>query len=197
MKTRRFIPIVLFLFLLAGCDADKEVYVTAEEITALKENFQREMSRLESEIKEKDDKIEQLQKKVDVTDPVKNEYVNQINNKTQMIEQLVNHLPNITHKQGYIKEMIQDNSGTSFMIDYAVMVGNDGYSPNNFHVENENEEYVKAIAAGDVETYVLDGTLLHAADRDRFNDKVKEYKRLFNLYFIEDELILAAEQYLP
>jgi hypothetical protein len=202
MKIKKLLFAVtsLFFLFLVGCSEDNTetaIQVTTEQLRTMKEEFKSEISRLELEINEKDKQIKELQKKTDFNNPLTNSYVSKINGKTAMIDQLVKHLPDITHKEGYIKEVIKEDTGIYFMIDYAKMVHNDGYSPNNFHIENEKEEYVKVKAVQDIDTYVRDGAILYSSSLEKYKKDIKDYKRLFDLYFIEDKLVLAVEMYLP
>lgn len=126
-----------------------------------------------------------------------NHEILRLNDEVNRINQIVEHLPDVKIKQGYIHEVMEDESGLYLMIDFAEMIRNDGISPNNFHIENESDDLTKVEAVDDVELYVLDSTNLVFSPLEEIEDKLSVYPRLFNLYFVGDRLVLATEQYLP
>jgi hypothetical protein len=120
-----------------------------------------------------------------------------------MVDQLVKHLPDVTHKKGYIKELVQEDDRLFFMIDDVKSIDiHDGSSTSGYEIVNEKEGYEKVKVVQDVKAYVRDGTLLRSSPmakhfQEDLDSRKGDYKRLFDLYFIEDKLVLAVERYLP
>lgn len=207
---KTLILILLFIFLM-GCtnhaekvSSDPNNAQIIDQLNQMKEEFQKELevvnnelAHLSAKLESKDKEIQMLKEKVEFNNPFSNSYVKELNDNIRIIDQIVTNFPELTVRQGYINGVIGEGSDLYFKIDFAMMVHNDGSSPNNFHIENEKEEYVKVKAVQDVEMYTIDGVIPYFVSLDKFEKDIKEYKRLFNLYFVNDKLVLVKEQYLP
>ncbi|MBO8157211.1 MAG: hypothetical protein H0Z32_12185 [Bacillaceae bacterium] len=204
---KKWLSIGLTVFFLFGCSSDDErktqsdldqVNQLLEQIQNVEEEFTVEISKLKEEIEEKDQQIEELKDTLERYNPVKNEYVQNLRKQVDMVSQKVRYLPDIVHRQAYIREVTTGKSGIIFMMDYAQMV-QDETAPNHFKIVNDQEHYEKVSAHPGVELYLLNGAVPEYANLDTFQSEIgnSSHKRLFNLYFVGGDLVLVVEQYIP
>lgn len=190
----------ILLLLLTGCTkspttseervrADSSINI--DEIESLNET----VKKLEEDLVEKNSAIEELKVTVESIKTSHLDRVVELENKVHMQEVLLAHLPAIVHKQGYIKEIKRDGTQLFFVIDYAAWE-QDPSAPNGGKLVNEEEEE-ELIAGGEaIEAYVLNDAAMPVYQSfDAFEEE--RHEGLFNLYIVEDEIVLICEQYLP
>ncbi|MGM8216740.1 hypothetical protein ACLIA0_14485 [Bacillaceae bacterium W0354] len=111
------------------------------------------------------------------------------------LEHLLANIPSIGYKQGYIEAFKEDEMQTSLLIKFAVME-KDNEAPNGFVIKEKESEYVEA--ANNIEIFFLEGTELHNLKSiDELESKVNEHDRLFNIYLVNNKIIMLSEQYVP
>jgi hypothetical protein len=49
----------------------------------------------------------------------------------------------------------------------------------------------------DVQLFIIEGTNPEYTRIEDFKREIKEYDRFFDLYFIEDQLVLISQRYIP
>lgn len=203
---RSIIFIVFCTFLFVGCErADTQQttwQISEEQVNDLLEKhafMQNEIAELESEIHVKEERIQKLEDLIDsltVDHNSQSKSAEIVRNQVYMIDHLVKHLPDVSIRQGFIREIVEEDTESYFIIDYAKFVI-DSDAPNGFHIENEKEERVKVHVISDVEIFILEGTIPKYTRVEDFTGIVEEYDRFFNLYFIEDKLVLIDQRYIP
>ncbi|MBP1989347.1 hypothetical protein [Paenibacillus eucommiae] len=123
-------------------------------------------------------------------------------------------LPQVTKKLAYIKKLQAENDTYSLTVDYVEWYGGeeavqaakedkaeDAASLNNgFYIRNKQIENKKVTAKEDLLIYQLDGTKSrYVGFQDFVNEKdsIENSDRLFNIHFVNNELVLLEEQYRP
>jgi septal ring factor EnvC (AmiA/AmiB activator) len=198
MKWIRSISVLFILFLCVGCvNTSKETnnVESSEQLNNLQESVNKELAQLENEIMNKDKKIIELQQELESIRTQHKETTEEMRNTLMINDYLLKQLPNIVQKQGYINELIKNNNGEyDLTIDFAKMVEDDS-APNGFHLENDRVEKEKILAKNEIDIYTLDGAKIKFSS---FEELIKnEHKGLYNLFFMNNQLVLIVEQYLP
>ncbi|QHE50868.1 hypothetical protein [Pontibacillus sp. HMF3514] len=190
------------LFLLISCsnDADYSEKTSVSnkadysEKTSVSKDFKKEFDQSIAHLK---DIIDQNQKQIKVLENriASNNLIltKQFDVEVSQLRKLVNHIPGLEHKYGYIKEINQEN--LSMYIEFVNKKA-DNKAPNGFEIEMKESKRVSVSSNADF--YVLNSNdLIKISEAEELQNKVNEHNRLFNLYFVNKKLILASEQYLP
>jgi hypothetical protein len=196
----RYFFIYMLLLLLMGCtnnstsenDNNTELNNISNEIKLINER----LSKYELELAKKDQKIKELRSLIESNMMSNNQIFIELSNNINRNEHLIKHLPDISLKQGYIKELVKDAQGTFFIIDYAEWQSKSD-APNGGLLVNEKEETDKIKINNEIISFVLDGASLTLQPFKDFNPKDHEHSGLFDLYIINNEIILISERYLP
>ncbi|OZM58204.1 hypothetical protein CIB95_01115 [Lottiidibacillus patelloidae] len=155
------------------------------------EDLKQQNESLEDTINSLKDKLTKASSDIEKLD----DYVSNLIGSDKRLSHLISYLPQLSRKDGYINVIIEDDLGISVMVDYVQVVQTDTLS--TVQIENELVEYVKENAVDDVQFYVLDDSKLKHTTLKEFKDELDvDYKRLFNLYFVEDKLVLVMEMVL-
>jgi len=186
---------VLFMM---GCTekVSSEDRIAAEKFKDLSEQVEKmneQLVQYESDIAESEKTIKELQEQIESTLNSQREMYNELHNSAYINKHLLNLLPDITRKQGFIKEVRKEDEN-SLMIDYASWEENKD-APNGGEVINEQENIEQISVHPDVEVFILDGARLGYQTFEDF--ELTEYDGLYNLYFIKKEVVLITQQYLP
>ena len=193
MKFKVLAFLISITFILTGCNAPKESVAFSEQDNMLEDR----VMKLESLTEKSEQAIEDLH----IEMQFKDEKIRQLYNKQEALFHLIENAPYIEKKQGYITGYQKENGSQYFIIDYAELVSDD-YSPNRFHIKNEVEEKDRV--------EILDGLALHTVEDigcpefpsmleiDELLERIDHFKKgFYNLYFIEDDLMLIVRQYIP
>ena len=111
------------------------------------------------------------------------------------LEHLVKYLPNIELKKGYILEVIKEDNSIKLAIDFKRMISDDN-QPNGYRIEEMEDELVELTEETDI--YMLEN---HSREIyvpiEELEEKLNEYTRFINFYFVDGKVLLMTEQYLP
>lgn len=200
---KKTLMVSLWFLVLMGCaHKAEEVNINTnnsqikEQIESVKAEFKKEILELESKLADQDREIQNLKDKLESNKQWTVNSYRVLDDNIRMVNQMVSYLPDVTQQQGYIKEVIEEDSEIYFVIDFAKMLS-DKNAPNNFTIENKEKKFVKVRAVPDVGTFILEGVYHNTSPLDKFKTDIKEYDRFFNLYFVQGKLVLVTEQYLP
>jgi predicted RNase H-like nuclease (RuvC/YqgF family) len=186
---------VLFMM---GCTekASTEDRMAAEKFKDLSEQIEKmneQLVQYESDLAENEKTIKELQDQIESTFNSQREMYNELHNSAYINKHLLNLLPDITRKQGLIKEIHKEDEN-SLTIDYASWEENKD-APNDGEVINKQVNIEQVSVHPDVEVFILDGAMLGYQTFEDF--ELPEYDGLYNLYFIKNEVVLITQQYLP
>jgi septal ring factor EnvC (AmiA/AmiB activator) len=189
---------ILFLVLM-GCTQDtstENITITDQLETMSKEIelLNEKLLQYDSELDNKEQAIKELQEQMQIQNSDYNMRINEIYNSTHLNGHLIKHLPSITHKQGFIKEIIDTENENSFLVDFAKWEQSED-APNGAILVNEKEEIEKIQLNKDITTYIIENAILAYQPFEDF--KEGKHSGLYNLYFIENEVVLVTEQLLP
>ena len=189
-----FIP-VLFMM---GCTekaltGDRMATEKFEDLSEQMEKMNEQLVQYESDLAESEKTIKELQEQIESTFNSQREMYNELHNSAYINKHLLNLLPDITRKQGFIKE-IRKGDENSLTIDYASWEENKD-APNGGEVTNEQVNIEEISVHPDVEVYISDGAMLGYQTFEDF--ELPEYDALYNLYIIKNEVVLITQQYLP
>jgi hypothetical protein len=170
-----------------------------EKITKQLAEINKEIERLDSELKnfqiqlaEKTKKMSELEEVIEFLKNSENEVNNQQSTLLAMNEQLIKNLPDITKRYGYILEI---NGQEKFMMmDYANWeIKQD--EPNGGHIVDLDGNNERINIHPNVEVYVLDGTSISHKPFEEFD--LAGHQGLYDLYLINNQVVLIAEKYIP
>ena len=187
---------VLFMM---GCTekVSTEGRITAEKFKDLSEQVEKmneQLDQYESDLAESEKTIKVLKEQIESTHTSQREMYNELHNSAYINKHLLNLLPDITRKQGFIIKEVRKEDENSLMIDYASWEERKD-APNGGEVINEQETIEQISVHPDVEVFILDGAMLGYQTFEDF--ELPEYDGLYNLYFIKNEVVLITQQYLP
>ncbi|WP_246944698.1 hypothetical protein [Bacillus pinisoli] len=199
--TKKLLCFLLLSLSLAGCSLSTTTEAEVDpslldQLTALKREvvaLNDKVSELEVELSGRVELIENLEQE---THFLKNQQ-DALYNMSRMNEILVENLPNIVRKQGFIKEIEMDN-GTYFVIDEAEWVPVES-APNGGELVNKTDEEVRievhSSLSNEVSIFLLKDSALVYQPFDDF--KNSQYKGFYNFFIIEEKIVLVKEQLLP
>jgi len=153
-----FIP-VLFMM---GCTekSSTEDRIAAEKFEGLSEQIEKmneQLIKYESDLAESEKTIKEMQEQIESTFNSQREMYNELHNSAYINKHLLNLLPDITRKQGFIKEISREEEN-SLTIDYASWEENKD-APNGGEVINEQVDIEQVSVHPDVEVFNLDGAM--------------------------------------
>ncbi|MET3699580.1 hypothetical protein [Bacillus oleivorans] len=149
----------------------------------------------ERELSVKEQTIQELKEELENYSGMYREQTSYLENLANINQHLILNMPDLTHIQAFIKEINEHNEELTFLIDYAKWEHNSD-APNNANLVNEKEENIKIRVNKNVETYTIENaTPTYKTLEDFITEKHED--RLYNLYFIENKLVLIIEQLLP
>lgn len=186
---------VLFMM---GCTekVTSEDRIAAEKFKDLSEQVEKmneQLVQYESDLAESEKTIKELKEQIESTHTSQREMYNELHNSAYINKHLLNLLPDITRKQGFIKEVRKEDE-ISLTIDYASWEERKD-APNGGEVINEQVTIEQISVHPDVEVFILNGAMLGYQTFEDF--ELPEYDGLYNLYFIKNEVVLITQQYLP
>ena len=179
--------------LLVGCTKEEDLTenITSKEI----ENMEERISQLTKKLNESENQISELQDLFEQNSNSNSDAYNELNSKTYMLENLVSKLPNIQTKQGYINSITIDGTNIVMEVKFATKL-EDKDAPNGFVIEEKDTSNVKVDNSASF--FVLEGTKINnIVSIEEFKAIVGEYNRLFNLYIVNNQVVMVEEQYLP
>lgn len=199
---RRFRMIIVFTLLslfLTSCSGNDTL--ESSGLAAEESDLNNRMLALEAEVEAMDKRIEEINNDNNVALEEglskSNEYINM----TNMLFHLIENLPSVTVKEGYIVDYINENDKQYLIIDYAELL-DDEEAPSGFRIENETIENNKVIITENLELYIGE----HASDPNSPSKVEWESKEMdledikqgfYKFYFIEDELTMVLRMYIP
>jgi hypothetical protein len=194
------IIIVCILLLISGCSNREETAKILykrliDEMLSIEEQFNVEIEQLKDTIAERDETIEELESKVTALTNQSRQHEGMLGDVAR-ISLLLENLAEVTHQEGFISIVIDDDTGKYVMVDYATVVPIHETSPDDYRIENDTKEYVKVTFTDDIQLYLLNKDILQYASLDKFKKAVKKDRLLFNLYFVNEKLVLITEKYL-
>ena len=177
----------LILLIVSGCSSKED----AKKI----EELQNSMERLHKEVVHLSEKQEQMQEKLTLTEVNIPLEMEPYNISLYQLEHLVNQLSNIELKKGYITEVEKQEDNIRLMVDFKEMI-NDENMPNGYRIE-EMEDGVVELTEETI-IYVLEDyrSEIHVPIEE-LEEKLNEYVRFMNFYFVDGKVALMTEQYLP
>ena len=181
-----------------GCTekASTEDRMAAEKFEDLSEQIEKMNEQLVQyaiDLAESKKTIIDLQEQIESSLNSQREMYNELHNSAYINKHLLHLLPDITRKQGFIKEVRKEDEN-SLTIDYASWEENKD-APNGGEVINEQVTIEQISVHPDVEVFILDGAMLGYQPFEDF--ELPEYEGLYNFYFIKNEVVLITQQYLP
>ncbi|WP_202080145.1 hypothetical protein [Caldalkalibacillus salinus] len=178
--------IIVCIMVITGCSVQNTQSSAFDE-----GELTEKVASLEEHINDYEEELQELRGLVDTHKAMYTEQANMTRIELTQLKHLINHLPNITHRQGYL-DLISNETAT---IQLAYKIESDE-APNGFMIE-EGEQEVKNVSE-DVMIYILEGTQLKSLDSvNALSETLKDHQRLFDLYFLQGELLLVSEVYLP
>ncbi len=175
MKQEKLIVLLLFVILLVvGCNSP----VTQEELIE-------EIS------------IEELAESIEYLKIYISELDNELNTNLFILNHLIEQLPGVIVKQGYIKEVVLTENDKYFVVDYATFVPNDFSSPNGFHIKNEKEEKIKVKFIDELQIFTLEEVFVKSTTLEELHVDERLDLRFFDFYFVNSKLVLVKERYIP
>lgn len=199
MEKKTIVFLLILSLFLTSCSGNDDL--ESSELPAEESDLNNRMLVLEAEVETMDKRIEEINNDNNVALEEGLSKSNEYINRTNMLFHLIETLPSVTVKEGYIVDYTNENDNQYFIIDYAELL-DDEEAPNGFRIDNETVENNKVIITENLELYIGE----HASDPN-FPSKVEwEPKEMdledikqgfYKFYFIEDELIMVLRTYIP
>lgn len=192
MKKLGMLCVGMLLVLLVGCTKEE-----GKEHTATNEydNLEEQLSQLNEQLIEIDKKIKELYAMAESRARDENEAYSELHNKIYMMENLLYHVPGIKIRQGFVKDVNTSGATITLEVKFAEK-REDNEAPNGFVIEEQETNLVTVDLAANY--FILEGNKLHTIQTvDELKKVVNEYDRFFNIYIVEDEVVMLTEQYLP
>lgn len=192
MKKLRIICVGILLVLLVGCTKEEGAeHTTIHEYNKLED----QLSQLNDQLIESDNKIKELYAILESRARDNNDAYSELHNKIYMMEKILAYVPSIKSRQGFVKDV--DTSGATITIEVTFAEKReDNEAPNGFVIKERETNLVTVDLAASY--FILKGDKLHTLQTvDEFKKAVNEYDRFFNLYIVEDKVVMITEQYLP
>lgn len=199
-KTSILLILILSLFL-TSCSGNDTL--ESSKLAAEESDLNNRILVLEAEVETMGKRIEEINRNNDNNVALEeglsksNEYINM----TNMLFHLIENLPSVTVKEGYIVDYTNENDKQYFIIDYAELL-DDEEAPSGFRIDNETVENNKVIITENLELYIGE----HASDPNSPSKVEWESKEMdlenikqgfYKFYFIEDELTMVLRMYIP
>lgn len=192
---QKVLMLLLSMVVLASCfnkDSRNEEIITKqlEEVNSEIERLNKELLSFENQLAEKTKKMVELEVLVESLKNYDREGINQLSTLVAMNEKLIKHLPEITRKQGFILE-VKENE---MIVDYANWEQK-ADEPNGGHIVDQEGDYEKVNLHSNVEVYILYGATIGYKPFAEFDPT--DHEGLYDLYFVNNKVVLIAEKYLP
>lgn len=187
--------LLLSVVVLTSCsnqDSRNEEIITKqlEEVNSEIERLNKELLSFENQLAEKTKKMVELEELVESFKNHDRESINQLSTLLAMNEKLIKHLPDITRKQGFILEVNE----REMIVDYANWEQK-AEEPNGGHIVDQEGDHEKVILHSNVEVYILTGASIGYTPFAEFDPT--DHEGLYDLYFVNNKVVLIAEKYIP
>lgn len=193
LKKLRFINACILLALLIGCTKEEGIEQTAA--TTVNEDLEEQLSQLNDQLIESDNKINELYAMLENRIRSENDAYHELHTKIYMMENLLSHVPGIESRQGFVNDVNINGPTLTIEVRFAEKIEDDE-APNGFVIEEQETNLVTVDLAANY--FILEGDKLQFLRTvDEFKEAVNEYDRFFNIYIVEDKVVMLTEQYLP
>ncbi len=187
--------LLLSVVVLTSCsnqDSRNEEIITKqlEEVNSEIERLNKELLSFENQLAEKTKKMVELEELVESFKNHDRESINQLSTLLAMNEKLIKHLPDITRKQGFILEVNE----REMIVDFANWEQK-ADEPNGGHIVDQEGDHEKVILHSNVEVYILTGASIGYTPFAEFDPT--DHEGLYDLYFVNNKVVLIAEKYIP
>jgi len=192
---KKLLILLVSVFLLTSCSnkaSRNEERITNQlaEINKEIERLDKELLSFENQLAEKTKKMVELEELVESLKYSDRESINQLSTLVAMNEKLIKHLPEITRKQGYILQVNEHD----MIVDYANWEQK-ADEPNGGHIVDQEGDHEKVSLHSNVEVYILNGATIGYKPFDEFDPT--DHEGLYDLYFVNNKVVLIAEKYIP
>lgn len=186
---KSILTVSLLLFFIVGCEEN------GVQQEAHNEKESAELANLQIQLDELKDQITEMQISIETQNNQNKEFKDELLLANEQTQQLINHLPEIESKLGYIEQVNHTNSETTLRVQ-LIEIQEDSSMPNNYSKKNLAVETITL--SNDCLIYVLDNMYpVKLAAINELDEKVKKYKHLFKYTLINNRAILISEVYLP
>ena len=192
---KKLIILLISVFLLTSCSnkaSRNEERITNQlaEINKEIERLDKELLSFENQLVEKTKKMVELEELVESIKSTDRESIHQLSILVAMNEKLIKHLPEITRKQDYILQVNEYD----MIVDYANWEQK-ADEPNGGHIVDQEGDREKVKLHSNVEVYILNGATIGYKPFAEFDPT--DHEGLYDLYFVNNKVILIAEKYIP
>ncbi|MCM3637018.1 hypothetical protein M3152_04730 [Sporosarcina luteola] len=193
MKKLRVIYAGILLVLLVGCTKEEGAEQTAT--TKVNGDLEEQLSQLNEQLIESENKIKELYVMLESRARDENEAYNELHNKIYIMENLLSRVPGINSRQGFVKDVNTGGATITLEVKFAEKK-EDNEAPNGFVIEEQETKIVTVDL--DANYFILKGDKLQTIPTaDEFKEAANEYDRFFNIYIVENKIVMLTEQYLP
>ncbi|WP_262173644.1 hypothetical protein [Saccharococcus sp. Marseille-Q5394] len=193
MKKLRVIYAGILLVLLVGCTKEEGAEQTAT--TKVNGDLEEQLSQLNEQLIESENKIKELYVMLESRARDENEAYNELHNKIYIMENLLSRVPGINSRQGFVKDVNTSGATITLEVKFAEKK-EDNEAPNGFVIEEQETKIVTVDL--DANYFILKGDKLQTIPTaDEFKEAANEYDRFFNIYIVENKIVMLTEQYLP
>ena len=192
---KKVLMLLLSVVVLTSCSnkpSRNEEIITKqlEEVNSEIERMNKELLSFENQLAEKTKKMVELEELVESLKNYDRESINQLGTLVAMNEKLIKHLPEITRKQGNILEVNEHD----MVVDYANWEQK-ADEPNGGHIVDQEGDHEKVNLHSNVEVYILYGATIGYKPYAEFDPT--NHEGLYDLYFVNNKVVLIAEKYIP
>lgn len=193
LKKLRVIYAGILLVLLVGCTKEEGAEQTAT--TKVNGDLEEQLSQLNEQLIESENKIKELYVMLESRARDENEAYNELHNKIYIMENLLSRVPGINSRQGFVKDVNTGGATITLEVKFAEKK-EDNEAPNGFVIEEQETKIVTVDL--DANYFILKGDKLQTIPTaDEFKEAANEYDRFFNIYIVENKIVMLTEQYLP
>ncbi len=193
LKKLRVIYAGILLVLLVGCTKEEGAEQTAT--TKVNGDLEEQLSQLNEQLIESENKIKELYVMLESRARDENEAYNELHNKIYIMENLLSRVPGINSRQGFVKDVNTSGATITLEVKFAEKK-EDNEAPNGFVIEEQETKIVTVDL--DANYFILKGDKLQTIPTaDEFKEAANEYDRFFNIYIVENKIVMLTEQYLP
>ena len=189
---KEIIFLCFFILLAAGCQPEKQQKVNSGN----EENsMQKELLTLKEQLVEMQSQQKEFQSLLEAENNHNKERYDELWFRTVQMEHIVNHIPDLEVKLGYIQE-IKSHDDKKTLLVQLVDMKEDNTSPNNYKIEPR--KIAEIPLSDEISIYILNGVFPAVSiPLEELQAKMRDYNRLFHFHIMNGETIMLTEKYLP
>lgn len=184
---------IVSMLLLVGCTKEDAVPANGKDEAEKIDIHQiASQQKTESQFKELQEKVDELQEEVAFLKSSQAESDHHQYFEIMTASHLLNFLPDIKVKLGYIEQMEESGEIEIKLVDFV----HDESAPNNYRIDDLNT--TESYSLNEEALFItLEGVTPQEVTREEFQEQISTHPRFMKLHLINEEIVLAAEQYLP